>query len=227
MTTERTPNRRLLVLIAISIVLLVSAGWFLAERVPQASGDGDLPNTGAVAFLGTGDSPKTSASYRSRVRAVQGKDLIRNKVKSLVNIRSGEIGIISIPEAALNQHFGPAMDSSIADIPLLRNIVTKKSLISNLEGVLNAEGEVKVRVIDQNNTECSGKDFQLEIELVGQNTEVSTVRIQLTSNGAQSKTTLSVYPGYSLVFRLPPPAEVGVVIMIGDGSSPATANTKQ
>lgn len=199
--------------------------------MPQASANGVVPNANAVALVGIGDSPNTSLSYSARIREVRGNDRIPNRVKSLLNLRANEIGIITIPEAALNQYFGPPMDPSISNFPILRNIIAKKSLASNLEGILKQEGSVKVQVSDQSISEYSGKDFQLKIEVVdqkavGQNADIYALRIWITTNGLTMPYELSVYSGHSLVYRLPPPADLGLVILVGNDPSPATANSK-
>lgn len=230
MGTELIPNRRLSILIAFSVLLLFLTGWFLGKRVPQASADGGVPSASAAALSGGGDSHNTSLS-RSRMHEVRADDRISNKVKSLLRLRSNEIGLITMPVAALDENFGPPMDPSISNFPILRNIVDKKSLASNLEGILKQGGAVEVQIIDQSITGYSGKHFQLKLEVidkrtVDQTTDIYDLRVSITANELTIRDELSVYPGHSLVYRLPAPADSGLVILVGNDPSPATVKNK-
>ncbi len=215
---DRRSTRRLLAIMACCILMVFLIRLIPGSRVQLANSNKAVPNVSTVELRKNCQIPEKSSPIRSRASA---EDQIPARVKTLLNIRQREIGIITLPATALQQNFGPSKDPSITNFSILRNIVDKKSLASSLEGILQQGGSAQVQVIDQSTTEYSGKDFQLKIEVmdrdpIGDHGEVLSLRIQVTNNGLTLPYELSAYSGHSLVFQLPPPADTGLVIQFGN-----------
>jgi hypothetical protein len=208
------------------MALLILVGWFLATWLPQAGAHGSGPTATATAAMESGDSSETSEPTRARVRKSQGNDeQIRRRVESMLNIKPNEIAIVTVPKAALDQCFRQP-DSSSLPSPSLRGLVSKDVLKACLEGVIRDGGPVKVMVGDDNTTEYTANGFQVKVKVTEKTDRVSNVRVETAGNGSNLQTELYVYPGNSLVFGFPAPAEVGIVILIGNDPGRATAITQ-
>lgn len=221
-------KRRKLALIAVGMALLVLVGWFLATWVLQAGahGSGPTATATATAAMKSGDSSETTAPAKSRVRKTEQNDeQIRIRVESLLNIKPNEIAIVTVPKAALDQCF-PEPGSSSLPSPSLRGLVSKDVLKTCLEGVIRDGGPVKVMVGDDNTTEYTANGFQVKVKVTEKTDRVSNVQVETAGNGSELQTELYVYPGNSLVFGFPAPAEVGIVILIGNDPGRATAITQ-
>jgi hypothetical protein len=105
-------------------------------------------------------------------------------------------------------------------------LVSKDVLKTCLEGVIRDGGPVKVMVGDDNTTEYTANGFQVKVKVTEKTDRVSNVRVETAGNGSELQTELYVYPGNSLVFGFPAPAEVGIVILIGNDPGRATAITQ-
>ena len=223
LNTDQTRKRRKLALIAVGMALLILVGWFVATWLPQAGAHGSGPTATATAAMESGDSPEASALAKSRVRkAEQNDEQIRIRVESMLKIKSNEIAIVTVPTAALDQCFRqPSFP-----VPSLRGLVSKDVLKACLEGVLRDGGPVKVMVGDDNTTEYTANGFQVKVKVTEKTDGLSKVQVETTGNGSKLQTEMYVHSGDSLVLGFPAPAEVGIVILIGNDPGPATELTQ-
>jgi len=223
MNSDSARKSRKPIQFAIGVALLVLAGWLLTAWLPKVRAHESGLAAAATDAMESDDSPETSAPAKSRLREVQGNDeQIRSRVESMLKIKSNEIAIVTVPMAALDQCF---RQPSLA-APSLRGCVSKDVLKACLEGVIRDGDPVKVMVGDDNTTEYTANGFQVKVKVTEKTDKVSNVQVETAGNGSELKTELYVHSGNSLVLGFPPPAEVGIVILIGNDPGPATAITK-
>lgn len=225
MNSDSTRRFRKPIQFAIGVALLVLTGWLLTAWLPKVRAHESSLTAARTPAVESDASPGMSIPSRSHLRETQETDeRIRNRVESMLTIKPDEIAIITVPKAALDQCLGEVGMPSMA-VPVLSCLLSKSTLKTCLEGVLREEGSVKVMVGDENATEYEGDGFRVKVTVTEKADVVSNVQVEMAGNGFKSETELSVYPGHSLVFRFPAPAEVGVVILIGKGPGPTSATT--
>ena len=222
MNSDSARKSRTLIQFAIGVALLVLAGWILTAWMPQALVPENGSSAAANAAMESGDPPEAAVPAKSRLRKTQQTDeQIRSRVESMLNIKSNEIAIITVPNAALDQCFRQPSFAA----PSLRGVVSKDVLKACLEGVIRDGDPVKVMVGDDHTTEYTANGFQVKVKVTEKTNEVSKVQVETAGSGSELKTELYVHSGNSLVFGFPAPAEVGIVILIGNPTSPASPAT--
>lgn len=223
MNPDSTKKRRNLTLFTVGVALLVLTGWVVTAWVPKGSATESNPTISAADTMESDDVTESSAPQASRRREAQATDnQIRGRVEAMLRIKSNEVAIVIVPKAALDQCFR----QSSLQTPSLRGLVSKGVLKTCLEGVIKDGGPVKVMVGEDQTTEYTTNGIQVRVKVTGKTDTVSNVEVETTGNGSDLRTELDVFPGHSLVFGLPAPAEVGIVILVGNDLGRAPANTQ-
>lgn len=227
MNPDSTRKRRNLTLVAVGVALLVLTGWLVTAWVSQGHATESNLTTAAAGTMKSGDASESSAPPTSRRREAQGSDeQIRSRVESMLNIRSNEVAIITLPKAALDQCLGQSVEPSMPNVlSMMRGLVTKDVLKRCLEGVLKEGGPVKAKIGDQGITEYSGSQFQMTVEVSNTSKGEAIVLVRAKVDGSDLITQLSIVPGFGLVYQLSTSSEEGVVILVGEAPGPATGTT--
>jgi hypothetical protein len=223
MNPDSARHRRKLTLIAVGMAVLALVGWISSGWLRQSHAQKSGLLAATTAAMESGDSSEASGPAKSRVRkAEQNDEQIRVRVESMLKIKSNEIAIITVPKAALDQCFQkPSIPA-----PSLRGLVSKEALKACLEGVIRDGGPVKVMVGDDDSTEYTANGFQVKVKVTEDTDRFSNVQVETAGNESRLKTEVCVRPGSSLVLGFPAPAEVGIVILIGNDPNPVTEDPK-
>jgi hypothetical protein len=206
--------------IVISIALLLFTGWPFDERKFKARIDKRArPPSGPVNKIGE-DFPATVGANRSRQRRVEGKSQIAARVRSLLNLRAGEIGEIRIPSGELDNWFGPIEHEREPDpfdrSATITTMLTKNHVTSALEGIIENGRGIRIRIGNSTETEFPGENINVKLARIREGSEHSEFVVRISINGRVTLTTTRVMNGASVLVRAVDPNVEGVLILLGD-----------
>lgn len=190
----------------VGLVLLISATWIgfgiTRKGISPVEEDRKMPGDKVPAGFGNSRPPRPKEiGLRTPLNSSE-------KAKALLDLKSGETGILRIspglPREALvpSNDWSPVTPSAPNDI-VLEAMASKNGLLKALELSLEAGGSAKAKVSGLNETSYPADDFTVNIEVKGRNGTIFDFEIEVIHEGRRFSQRLTLYQGSGMVFRLP------------------------
>lgn len=202
--------------VAAAIIALLA---FLFMHYRGAGTDGDSAVEGSGGRVQ--GSHLTRLTRGNDSSALQG-DSIRAKVRSLLDVKKGEVGVIQLPPIALEEEF-ELVDQSVGGGPEFENgiggLFSPEQLTPILERLLREKHRLPAKFGTADGLDWASLGLEsLEVEEKGQVTDL-TIRYRDSSSGKTMQTGISVFNGFGLLMKTGSSRKSAGFIIV-TGSSP-------
>lgn len=216
------PHRRKVRLAAAAVLmLLLGLAWFAGFRPTAEAGEkqpaGDAANSAATAAprLETAGEAKGTRAAKVTTNA--------DKLRSLLEVREGEVAFISLPPECLAASIGsgPTMENPICHGVISRDrlegmLVAAKGENSRIQGQVQAMKDVKLG----KSLKWSSERWNVEALVMSSETD-DIMQLQMTEKGEETQLVTATIPRGEMILLLSSyPETEGLVIFLGGDSAP-------
>jgi hypothetical protein len=202
---------------AICIGFFVFTFWSNVERITITDKTRRAESDAQSEKVNHESRPDTDQANRFKRQQRTGESQVSARVRSILSVRDGEIGVIGIPAKELDRYFAAIEQNVIFDNSpaTVSGMLSKSSVTEALEGMLERGVEIRAKVGDQTQTDFSNENFVVKIKTDEDHPEYSVIRLEIKTNGGGMLTSTTVMKGYTVLVRSKDPTTGGILMVVG------------